>query len=249
MLLRRITQHVKDQNWFAVFIDFFIVVIGVFIGIQVANWNESLTKRAEEKAIITQLNDEFTEIESALNKQIEVRKGYIEDLGLFVAAIEDKSKTADEKIAKRAIHASRSTGRLPAKSAAFLQLRSSGNLAQLSDIELQKALTRYHNLLDRDSYIFDLLIDLVNEQWTSNPYVDYDTNENLKNLTASVDMAVTNKDGPHLNSIRNYDFEGLRQFETKYETILQLHKFLLNADEKYLTYVNKVKAIISEREN
>jgi len=26
MLLRRITQHVKDQNWFAVAIDFFIVV-------------------------------------------------------------------------------------------------------------------------------------------------------------------------------------------------------------------------------
>ena len=31
MLLRRITKHVKDQNWFAVFIDFLIVVVGVFI--------------------------------------------------------------------------------------------------------------------------------------------------------------------------------------------------------------------------
>ena len=29
MLLRRITQHVKDQNWFAVAVDFVIVVIGV----------------------------------------------------------------------------------------------------------------------------------------------------------------------------------------------------------------------------
>ncbi|MGJ8663398.1 MAG: hypothetical protein ACSHWU_07100 [Marinicella sp.] len=41
MLLRRITKHVTDQNWFAVFIDFLIVVVGVFIGIQVANWNET----------------------------------------------------------------------------------------------------------------------------------------------------------------------------------------------------------------
>lgn len=41
MLLRSITKHVKDQNWFAVFIDFFIVVVGVFIGIQVANWNDA----------------------------------------------------------------------------------------------------------------------------------------------------------------------------------------------------------------
>ena len=41
MLLRRITKHVKDQNWFAVLIDLAIVVLGVFIGIQVANWNEA----------------------------------------------------------------------------------------------------------------------------------------------------------------------------------------------------------------
>ncbi len=41
MLLRRITEHVKAQNWFAVGLDFIIVVVGVFIGIQVANWNAS----------------------------------------------------------------------------------------------------------------------------------------------------------------------------------------------------------------
>ena len=46
MLLRRITQHVKEQNWFAVGIDFVIVVIGVFIGIQVANWNDARQQRA-----------------------------------------------------------------------------------------------------------------------------------------------------------------------------------------------------------
>ena len=34
MLLRRITKHIKEQNWFAVGIDFVIVVFGVFIGIQ-----------------------------------------------------------------------------------------------------------------------------------------------------------------------------------------------------------------------
>lgn len=39
MLLRRITEHVKAQNWTAVALDFVIVVVGVFIGIQVSNWN------------------------------------------------------------------------------------------------------------------------------------------------------------------------------------------------------------------
>ena len=40
MILRSVTKHIKDQNWFAVGLDFLIVVVGVFIGIQVANWNE-----------------------------------------------------------------------------------------------------------------------------------------------------------------------------------------------------------------
>ena len=40
MLLRRVMKHVKDQNWTTVALDFMIVVVGVFIGIQVSNWND-----------------------------------------------------------------------------------------------------------------------------------------------------------------------------------------------------------------
>jgi hypothetical protein len=40
MLLRSVIKHVGEQNWVAVAIDFVIVVVGVFIGIQVANLNE-----------------------------------------------------------------------------------------------------------------------------------------------------------------------------------------------------------------
>jgi len=47
MILRRVTEHVKAQNWLAVGIDFLIVVVGVFIGIQVANWNEGRIERIQ----------------------------------------------------------------------------------------------------------------------------------------------------------------------------------------------------------
>jgi hypothetical protein len=48
MLLRRITKPVKDQNWFAIGIDFAIVVSGVFVGLQVTSWNEA--RVAESRA-------------------------------------------------------------------------------------------------------------------------------------------------------------------------------------------------------
>jgi hypothetical protein len=54
MILRRVTEHVKAQNWFAVGVDFVIVVVGVFIGIQVANWNES--RLEQERARLSRTN-------------------------------------------------------------------------------------------------------------------------------------------------------------------------------------------------
>lgn len=58
MLLRRIIEHVKTQNWTAVGLDFIIVVVGVFIGIQVANWNGTRQNlRAEARYIVDLAND------------------------------------------------------------------------------------------------------------------------------------------------------------------------------------------------
>jgi hypothetical protein len=62
MILRRITEHVKAQNWFAVGIDFVIVVVGVFIGIQVANWNEARRDRLAESQYLDRLEREIAEM-------------------------------------------------------------------------------------------------------------------------------------------------------------------------------------------
>lgn len=59
MLLRRITAHVKEQNWFAVGIDLLIVVVGVFIGIQVANWNEEQGQRFDATVALERLHEDF----------------------------------------------------------------------------------------------------------------------------------------------------------------------------------------------
>jgi hypothetical protein len=55
MLLRRLMGHVREQNWFAVGLDLGIVVVGVFIGIQVANWNEARRENAAEHRYLTEL--------------------------------------------------------------------------------------------------------------------------------------------------------------------------------------------------
>jgi hypothetical protein len=50
MLLRRVAEHVRQQHWTAIGIDLAIVVLGVFIGLQVANWNQAAIERARRAA-------------------------------------------------------------------------------------------------------------------------------------------------------------------------------------------------------
>ena len=46
MLLRKLIKHVGEQSWTAIAIDFCIVVLGVFIGMQVQDWNADRQARA-----------------------------------------------------------------------------------------------------------------------------------------------------------------------------------------------------------
>lgn len=61
MILSRVIEHVKAQNWTAVCLDFAIVVLGVFIGIQVSNWNAARGQRERREqvtqALLTDLKD------------------------------------------------------------------------------------------------------------------------------------------------------------------------------------------------
>ena len=50
MILRRIVENLKQQHWTSVFIELAVVVFGVFIGLQVDNWNQARSDRAAERA-------------------------------------------------------------------------------------------------------------------------------------------------------------------------------------------------------
>lgn len=59
MFLRRLTENLRAQNWTAITIEFLIVVIGVFIGTQVASWNQQRLEKAETERMLVQLVPEL----------------------------------------------------------------------------------------------------------------------------------------------------------------------------------------------
>lgn len=89
MLLRRVIEHVKDQNWFAVGIDLVIVVIGVVIGIQVANWNDVRNNKAGLVASLERLDREVSLNIDMIDKVLFGYEAGQEDLGQGRAALND----------------------------------------------------------------------------------------------------------------------------------------------------------------
>ena len=74
MIFRRLKAHVERENWFAVFLDFCIVVIGVFIGLQVANWNESRANAQRETQVLQEILGDLREDAVTLQSSIEAAK-------------------------------------------------------------------------------------------------------------------------------------------------------------------------------
>jgi len=70
MLLRRVIEHVHNQNWFAVCLDFVIVVVGVFIGIQVANWNDTRADRLLEAETLRNIGADLRRDQQSLSDGI-----------------------------------------------------------------------------------------------------------------------------------------------------------------------------------
>ena len=61
MIVRRLSDSIRRQNWFTVLVEIVIVVIGVFLGIQVSNWNEGRAHHRDYIKALGRLDTEITE--------------------------------------------------------------------------------------------------------------------------------------------------------------------------------------------
>ena len=55
MILRKLAEAIRGQNWFTVVLEILIVVIGIFIGLQVDDWNEARLNDARSRLFTERL--------------------------------------------------------------------------------------------------------------------------------------------------------------------------------------------------
>ena len=98
MILRRLSKHVKDQNWFAVGLDFIIVVAGVFVGLQVSNWNDVKKGEMSRDYYLERLASDLSQT-IALSETMETNsKDAMVIIERFTAALNDPEAPAEELV-------------------------------------------------------------------------------------------------------------------------------------------------------
>ena len=71
MLHRRIFQHLRDQNWFAIGLDLIVVVVGISLAFQADRWYESRKLLADLDGYFLALADDFAETRQSLERAID----------------------------------------------------------------------------------------------------------------------------------------------------------------------------------
>lgn len=96
MLLRSVIKHVTDQNWVAVFIDFCIVVIGIFVALQVQAWNAERDNRKQERVYLERIlaDVELSIIENS--GMLDYNSRYKDDIWMVFQSL-SKCEIAEDK--------------------------------------------------------------------------------------------------------------------------------------------------------
>lgn len=175
MILRRIKAHVEKENWFAVGIDFAIVVVGVFIGIQVANWNETRVNRTIETTYLELLQRDLQTTQQELDAQITFEQFQVRVANEAAPLID--SSPSELRRQKLGIILTRLGGRrtLRVDSPTFQDLQSSGRLGLISDPELRSDIVSYFFGVQRMGPV----IDKNNTYFVDERYTDFLENSSI----------------------------------------------------------------------
>ena len=60
MILRRLTGHIRQENWFAIILETVVVVVGLFLAFQLDRWYESQRIKSDLQTHLEALTEDFT---------------------------------------------------------------------------------------------------------------------------------------------------------------------------------------------
>jgi hypothetical protein len=143
MILRRVREHVTNHNWFAVAVDFIIVVIGVFVGIQASNWNQARVERQQAREYRSMLQ---SDLDANLENLATRGRYYRWVRNEALATLADLGKPSKRLDQQFLVHAYQATQIQPwaLKRNTYDEILSVGAMANLGDPVLRDKVANYY---------------------------------------------------------------------------------------------------------
>jgi len=156
LIVGRLADSLRSQNWFTVLLEIVILVVGIFIGLQVDDWNQARKDRIEERDFIARLH---SDMEASMDFLDEIRKRHQNTWEntevaldvLFSRIDRDELSTAECDAIARSIFFLPVTIQLPS----LEELIATGRLTIVRDAKLRTGLARLEQLSNATRSIVD----------------------------------------------------------------------------------------------
>jgi len=157
MILRRLSQSLKEQNWTAIVIEFVLLVSGVFLGIQVANWNAERGDQVRAQAYLARIQGNLNTDQQAIQRR-EVYWQQVIDYGNGAIHYAETGELVDGSAWKTvlAFYQASQLWAWLSTDTTYQELRNGGELGLIKDESLRAALSEYYIVGSGDDldYIF-----------------------------------------------------------------------------------------------
>lgn len=152
MILRRLSQSLREQNWATIVIEFVLLVAGVFLGIQAANWNAARDSD-QRSGVFTERLKADLRIEAWNFEMLIGYYGQVQaNARRTVDALTGGAALSDEALLVAAFRATQYNDNTRQR-ATYDELTSTGELALIRDGTLRKLAMDVYSMRDFDWFI------------------------------------------------------------------------------------------------
>lgn len=144
MNLRRLMEHVRKLQWTAVGIELVIVIAGVFIGMQVSNWNVEREARQRGALFAERLKADLREEAWYYQLQIEYSRDVLASAERAVNALSGRSTESNETLLVSAYRATQYKQKARRR-ATYDELVSTGTFGLIESLALRNTALQVYN--------------------------------------------------------------------------------------------------------
>jgi len=205
MILRRVTKHVQDQNWLAVALDFFIVVVGVFVGLQVQEWAVEQERERQEDTYVARLHNEVAELQSVRQPLLDLRESFFVNISSAIPVLYGEIDRPLTKEECDSIAFSATISNPTDDLATLLELQQTGGLTLFRNEDVLSAVRSFLMTRARARDSHDLLVRTVRPLIQDYPMLmRFTPNTDFSNLLSGVaicDLTAMRENNGFINTI------------------------------------------------